>query len=84
MRRLGIRMDACVLQAVPADQSARGRGLAHGALRFEGLSGSRAMRGVLVKTVTGDLTESARNVACPTLLVGNRRYGNAALARRSL
>jgi pimeloyl-ACP methyl ester carboxylesterase len=28
-----------------------------------------ALRGVLVKTVTEDLTESARSIACPTLLV---------------
>ena len=69
VRRLGIRWIRRVLQAARPVIGSRGVDWHTARYGSKDYLAAGAMRGVLVKTVTEDLTESARNVACPTLLV---------------
>lgn len=69
LRRLGIRTLRRFLRA--AQPLIGTRGVQWHTARFgsKDYQAAGAMRSVLVKTVSEDLTESARSIACPTLLV---------------
>jgi pimeloyl-ACP methyl ester carboxylesterase len=69
LRSLGIRWlrkTLIALEPIAGDRGVRWHSARFGSKDY--LSAG-AMRGVLVRTVTEDLTESARQIACPTLLL---------------